>query len=204
MTIKEFTENQLNIFNRDDFRFGSNFREAIDIFAKSAAIPFFLMLFAGYLEGYSWTNGIQRAIDDVLSMDLWNLIGIIGLLFFGLTIIFHKCRLLSKISIFLLLTAYRIGSAIFGVFAAQFILLLPEISNNLEGWRLHFLVIFIFFLMFLAFRMIYLLWCLSSLAQCNSTFRKKLDIVDWKLRIFCGLFLIASSSSVWLIMSKLE
>lgn len=176
-----------------DFRPSSGFREYI----RSSLywiIPSFLGVLIIYcLSQYRSTYYLNKALDEGISPQLWNVIGSIGFLFFGLSILclpFNRFfYALSRIATKLLLITFEMGLLTFGIILGKMTIAFN--ITPLQTWQAWFFTITLWLLVVLVFVLNSLIWFAARIidnASGAAPILKKASNWHWTIRLLICLF----------------
>lgn len=193
----EYIKSELGKFERIDFWPGQQWKEAATVFLSWAAPAFFFVLGVKYFEAFRTVEYYKDAISQGIGPKLWNVIGAFGFAFFGLSLVFTKTKAFSYIANRILINVYAIGSLTFGLLLGQFVCLIPELDQYLDGWRLY-LFTPLSAVLLTAVAIINLgVWYLSYLIQWKGNFHQRVGQIHLMLRIFIGC--ATTSIPIWLL-----
>lgn len=140
-----------------------------------------------WLGGYRSVEYLDAAISEGIGPHLWNVVGAIGAVLFGLFLILPTQRWLAKAANNVLVNTYAMGALTFGLLFGQWFYAFH--TANLERWQawanalgFGFLFLDVFFLNFSVCYLGYL----SAPERLNTGFASKLASVDLRLRLFAG------------------
>lgn len=195
--INTFIKKQFEQFNIDDISPYSRINEALIIFISWALPAFALVLIANFY--FPDSIFLQKAIEESIGPNLWNLMGSFAVISFGVALVFPKIRILSNMSKQLLLGTYNVGSLIFGILVGQFVLIVNA-DRISTWWKIGLFGITSAYLLLIVFLLNLMLWYLSFLIQtdkyCKTNFIKKFEVVHWSLQFIIGGAFICISLAV--------
>ncbi len=188
--LKEFS-----YFNRKDLWSKKQFLIALGIFLIWA-LPAFIIVFL-YSKYFPNSAFLCGAITEGIGPNLWNFIGSLGLISFGLTLIFSKnIKFLEIISVKILSTTFAIGSLTFGLLLGQWYFLLT--TSNLVWWIIGFLGVtsgLLILVIFLCNLVIwYLLFLIAEENEEKSQFLNSLEKMHFIFRFIIGIIIISITS----------
>lgn len=105
--------------------------------ALSSAAFVALVRFAE-ITGLRSVDYYNKAIEQAIGPVLWNVVGVIALSFFALTLIFPKSKSLAVISHHLLMATYLMGAMTIGILVAQYFFVVGQLRDYLHDWRTYF------------------------------------------------------------------
>ncbi len=167
------------------------------------ALPGFVsFVFFGYLKvkGINYFNYILKALNEGVSVYLWNVMGTIGLIFLGIAIIFIKERVsqgILKQSNNILLNTFKAGLLAFGVLAGKaFIILLYDFHPHI-WWQKWFFGIMLPIMLLAVLIINSFLWYISILIYNPNMPNQKTSIME-KIESIPALYRV-SFSTIFLI-----
>lgn len=199
MPKMKYLRGELERFSLDDFYIKSEIKNSLFIFLWWSIPALAFVVLVKYFGSFRATEYYGKAISEGIGPALWNVMGSFGIAFLGLSIIFKRSTWFSIAANKILMNVYSIGCLTFGLIFGQFICLLPELDNYLQGWRL-FLFAPTISILLLALVIINLcIWCLSCFSKRDSSLNIRLCNMHWGVRIFIGLLIVyAPLQFLWL------
>lgn len=182
-----FLRSQLSIFTSSDFSPRPAISNAATVFFGWAIPAFVGVMFARWLGHHRSVEYLNKAISEGIGPHLWNVVGAIGIVLFGLFLILPTQQRIATAANNALKNTYAIGCLTFGVLFGQWLYAFH--TTTFEGWQawanaLGFGSLFLdlFVLNFAVWYMGYL----SAPDRLNTGFASKLASVNLRLRILIG------------------
>lgn len=140
-----------------------------------------------WLGNYRSVKYLDAAISEGIGPHLWNVVGAIGAVLFGLFLILPTQRWLAKAANSVLVNTYAIGALTFGLLLGQWFYAFQ--TANLERWQAWANAVGFGFLFLDVFVLNFSVWYLGYLSapdRLNTGFASKLTSVDLRLRFLAG------------------
>lgn len=130
--------------------------------------------------GNNYFNYILRALNEGISVYLWNLTGTLGLIFLGISIVFIKNKASQEIlrkSSDILLNTFKAGLLAFGVLAGETLMILYGFHPHI-WWQKWFFDIMFPIMLLLVLILNLILWYISILIYNTDTPNQKTKIME--------------------------
>lgn len=191
--MKSYIQAQFHSFDRHALWSQNVLKEGGSLIFWWAAPSFVLALLVDHYRGHIPTSYLETAISEGISPHLWNVIGTVAFVLFGLTLLFPRWKFLSKSAYNVLINAYAIGGLSFGLIFGQLVTAIASASENINAWKMWLMGTGSIFLIFVSLSLNFSLWYLGHLTgsgESNSEFLRRVEQVNLRIR-FVGFALFS-------------
>jgi len=147
----------------------------------------------------------EAAISEGIGPRLWNVLGSLGLVLFGLLLLFPRSKFLGKSAHHVLSNTFAIGGLTFGLAMGRLIFGLANESINMEAWRLWLAGAGTFVLVVQVIFLKFSLWVMGCLAKPDQNGERTLLWNVQKVRLplrFVVFSILAAVPTVALMLEK--
>ncbi|MDR5660166.1 hypothetical protein [Burkholderia cenocepacia] len=160
------------------------------------------VLFIAQFRNLLPASYLEAAISDGIGPHIWNVVGMLGLVLFGLAVLFPKAKFIATGAYQVLINAYGMGGLAIGLLIGKILAQLPPSLSKLELWKAWFAGTGVTLLMLELFVLNFSLWCFSSLMRPTKNdhgFLYHVENIDLRLRLFVFIFLSILPPVIFLI-----
>ncbi|VBB12296.1 hypothetical protein [Burkholderia stabilis] len=145
---------------------------------------------------------LEAAISDGIGPHIWNVVGMLGLVLFGLAVLFPTIKFIATGAYQVLINTYGMGGLAIGLLIGKIGAQLPSSLSKFELWKIWLAGTGIALLMLELFVLNFSLWCLASLMRSTKEddgFLRRVASIDLRLRLFAFILLSILPPVVFLI-----
>lgn len=150
------------------------------------------MLFITHFRNQLPASYLEAAISDGIGPHIWNVVGMLGLVLFGLAVLFPKIKFIATGAYQVLINTYGMGGLAIGLLIGKIGAQLPSSLSKIELWKAWLAGTGIALLMLELFVLNFSLWCLASLMRSpkeDDGFLRRVASIDLRLRLFAFILL---------------
>lgn len=200
--VRSYLTSQLAPFNRSFFWSAIVPIEGLRVAFWWAAPATVAVLFITHFKNQLPASYLEAAISDGIGPHIWNVVGMLGLVLFGLAVLFPKIKFIATGAYQVLINTYGMGGLAIGLLIGKIGAQLPSSLSKLELWRAWLAGTGIALLMFELFVLNFSLWCFASLMRPTKEddgFLRHVASIDLRLRLFAFILLSILPPAVFLV-----
>ncbi|WP_157636707.1 hypothetical protein [Burkholderia ubonensis] len=190
--VRSYVKAQLSPFNRAFFWSAIVPMEGLRVAFWWAAPATVAVLFITYFRNQLPASYLEAAISDGIGPHIWNVVGMLGLVLFGLAVLFPKIKFIATGAYQVLINTYGMGGLAIGLLIGKIGAQLPSSLSKLELWKAWLAGTGIALLMLELFVLNFSLWCFASLVRSTKKddgFLRRVASIDLRLRLFAFILL---------------
>ncbi|WP_155648950.1 hypothetical protein [Burkholderia stagnalis] len=200
--VRSYLTSQLAPFNRSFFWSAIVPIEGLWVAFWWAAPATVAVLFITHFKNQLPASYLEAAISDGIGPHIWNVVGMLGLVLFGLAVLFPKIKFIATGAYQVLINTYGMGGLAIGLLIGKIGAQLPSSLSKLELWKTWLAGTGIALLMFELFVLNFSLWCFASLMRPTKEddgFLRHVASIDLRLRLFAFILLSILPPVVFLV-----
>ncbi|WP_186165056.1 hypothetical protein [Burkholderia gladioli] len=190
--VRPYLKAQLAPFNRSFFWSAIVPIEGLRVAFWWAAPATVAVLFITHFKSRLPASYLEAAISDGIGPHIWNVVGMLGLVLFGLAVLFPKIKFIATGAYQVLINTYGMGGLAIGLLIGKIGAQLPSSLSKIELWKAWLAGTGIALLMFELFVLNFSLWCFASLVRSTKEddgFLRHVASIDLRLRLFAFILL---------------
>ncbi|PQV44558.1 hypothetical protein [Paraburkholderia sp. BL21I4N1] len=199
---RSYLKAQLAPFNRSFFWAAIVPIEGLRVAFWWAAPATVAVLFIIRFKNQLPASYLEAAISDGIGPHIWNVVGMLGLVLFGLAVLFPKIKFIATGAYQVLINTYGMGGLAIGLLIGKIGAQLPSSLSKLELWTAWLTGTGIALLMLELFVLNFSLWCFASLMRSTNEddgFLRHVGSIDLRLRLLAFILLSILPPVVFLV-----
>ncbi|CAJ9280058.1 Uncharacterised protein [Burkholderia pseudomallei] len=200
--VRSYLKAQLAPFNRSFFWSTIVPIEGLRVAFWWAAPATVAVLFITHFKNRLPASYLEAAISDGIGPHIWNVVGMLGLVLFGLALLFPKIKFIATGAYQVLINTYGMGGLAIGLLIGKIGAQLPSSLSKIELWKAWLAGTGIALLMLELFVLNFSLWCFASLMRSTKEddgFLRHVASIDLRLRLFAFILLSILPPVVFLV-----